>query len=104
MNGDEEITGEFVTTRADAAKAFESVEAALVDVPLFRRLPGEAIAHNAVGFVWNDGLCSTLGLKGGRSWFHPSINDVKVQQRTNRRATEPYEIQVTPTSSQVGPA
>ena len=61
MNGGEKIAGELVVAGRDATKVLEAAEAALDDVASFVGPPVEAMAHDAVGFVWNDGLCSTLG-------------------------------------------
>ena len=66
MNGGEKVSSEFVVTRRDAAKVFEAAEAALDDVASFVSPPVEAMAHNAIGFVRNDGLCSTSGDFGAK--------------------------------------
>ena len=67
MNGGEKIAGKFVVARCDAAKVLEAAEAAFDDVSPFVSSPVEAMAHNAIGFVWNDGLCSTPGDFGAES-------------------------------------
>ena len=61
MNGGKKIAGEFVVPCRNATKVLEAAEAALDDVTPFVGPPIEAVSHNPIGFVWNDGLCSTLG-------------------------------------------
>ena len=87
MNGCEKITGELVVAGRDATKVLEAAEAALDDVASFVGPPVEAMTHDAVGFVWNDGLCSTLGDFGAE---RIAVVAFVSEKRTHRRCFGQY--------------
>ena len=67
MNSGHKISGQFVIARCDAAKVFEPAEAPLDDIAPFIGLFVEAVEHDTVGFVGNDGrgaVFADAGAKG----------------------------------------
>ncbi len=60
MDGSQEVSGKFVVASCDAPEILEPAETALDDVAALIGAFAEAVEGHPVGFVWNDGLSTTI--------------------------------------------
>jgi hypothetical protein len=60
VDGSQEISGNFVVASCDAPEILEPAETSLDDVAPLIGAFAEAVEGNPVGFVWNDGLGTTI--------------------------------------------
>ena len=67
MNGSQEISGKFVVASCDTPEILEPAETALDDVAPLIGAFAEAVEGHPVGFVWNDGLGTTINDFGAKA-------------------------------------
>ena len=67
MDGSQEVSGEFVVTSSDTPETLEPAEATLDDIAPFIGALVEAVEGHPVGFVWNDGLGTTIDDFGAKA-------------------------------------
>lgn len=67
VDGSQEVSGEFVVTSCDASEILEPAEATLDDIAPFIGALAEAVEGHPVGFVWNDGLGTTIDDFGAKA-------------------------------------
>jgi len=67
VNGSQEISGKFVVASCDTPEILEPAETALDDVAPLIGAFAEAVEGHPVGFVWNDGLGTTINDFGAKA-------------------------------------
>ena len=67
MDGSQEVSGKFVVAGRDAPEILEAAETAFDDVASLISAFAEAVEGDPVGFVWNDGLGTTIDDFGAKA-------------------------------------
>jgi hypothetical protein len=67
MDGSQEVSGKFVVASCDTPEILKATETALDDVAPLIGAFAEAVEGDPVGFIWNDGLGTTMDDLGAKA-------------------------------------